>query len=177
MNKCQSTDAAPLEPGAPFKPGLGLSGVRRLRGTGARWLKFNLVGAIGIFVQLAALWALTALANLPYVIATALAVEAAVLHNFIWHEHYTWRDRRGGGPVSVLRRLLRFNLSTGAISIGGNLLLMSIYVGAFHLLAVVGNLLSIATCSIANFLVSDRFVFNSSADEFPSGSNPSLRSG
>ena len=52
------------------------------RTTGARWLKFNLVGAIGIGVQLGALGALTAVMHMPYLIATALAVEAAVLHNF-----------------------------------------------------------------------------------------------
>ena len=26
-----------------------------------------------------------------YMAATALAVEPAVLHNFVWHEMYTWK--------------------------------------------------------------------------------------
>ena len=50
-----------------------------------RWLKFNAVGAIGIVVQLAALAVLKGLLRLPYLTATALAVETAVLHNFVWH--------------------------------------------------------------------------------------------
>jgi len=134
------------------------------RKTGARWLKFNLVGAIGIVVQLGVLEALTAAFHLPYLAATALAVEAAVLHNFMWHEHYTWSDRRHRGRI--LGRLLRFNATTGAISIGGNLLLMSLFVGEAHLPALLGNMLSIATCSVANFLVSDRLVFTDSLTLF-----------
>ncbi|MBV9086071.1 MAG: GtrA family protein [Acidobacteriaceae bacterium] len=127
--------------------------------TGVRWLKFNLVGAIGIAVQLATLEALTAGLHLQYLLSTALAVEAAVLHNFFWHEHYTWSDRRHPGWARVLARLLRFNATTGAISIAGNLLLTSVFAGAAHLPLLLANILSIATCSLANFLVSDLLVF------------------
>src|SRR5581483_12486383 len=152
------------------------------RKSGARWLKFNLVGAIGIVVQLGVLEALTAGFHLPYLPATALAVEAAVLHNFIWHERYTWSDRRH--QSGVLGRLLRFNTTTGAISIGGNLLLMALFAGACHVPPLLANMLSIATCSIANFLVSDRVVFtNSSTPSLTSkrepngipGNSPSLK--
>lgn len=123
-----------------------------------RWMKFNLVGAVGIGVQLALLWMLTAL-GMGYMLATALAVEAAVLHNFLWHERFTWVDRRNGRTRDSAARLLRFNLTTGAISIGGNLLLTCLLVEESHLPALAANLVSIAICSVANFLVSDRWVF------------------
>ena len=124
-----------------------------------RWLKFNLVGAIGVGVQLAALAALTHLAHLDYLIATALAVECAVLHNFVWHERFTWSDRACVTLRQVIARLLCFNLTTGAVSIGGNLLFMRLLVGQAHLPTLVANLISIAACSIINFLVNDRVVF------------------
>ncbi len=127
--------------------------------TGARWMKFNLVGAIGIAVQLAMLAVLTSGLQVEYLLATALAVETAVLHNFIWHERYTWADRRSLRRRDVAARLLRFNCTTGAISIGGNLLLMRLLVGQAHLPAIVANLITIAACSVVNFLVSDRVVF------------------
>jgi putative flippase GtrA len=122
-------------------------------------MKFNLVGAIGIAVQLAMLAALTSGLHVEYLLATALAVETAVLHNFIWHERYTWADRRSLRRRDVAARLLRFNCTTGAISIGGNLLLMRLLVGQAHLPAIVANLITIAACSLVNFLVSDRVVF------------------
>ena len=72
------------------------------RATGWRWCKFSLVGAIGIVVQLGALALLTA-AGMHYLVATALAVETAVLHNFAWHQNFTWSDREG----AILARLAR----------------------------------------------------------------------
>jgi putative flippase GtrA len=122
-------------------------------------MKFNLVGAIGIVVQLAVLAALTSGLHVQYLVATALAVETAVLHNFIWHERYTWADRRSLRWRDVVVRLLRFNCTTGAISIGGNLLLMRLLVGQAHLPPVAANLLTTAACSVINFLVSNRVVF------------------
>jgi putative flippase GtrA len=129
-------------------------------------LKFYTVGAIGIGVQLATLSSLVGFFRLNYLLATFLAVEAAVLHNFIWHHHWTWVDRKHGGIKDVLNRLFRFNLTTGAFSILGNLLFMKIFVGHFHLHYFPAQLLSIASCSVLNFLVSDRFVFRNQ-EEIP----------
>ena len=49
-----------------------------------RWLKFNGVGALGIVAQLGVLALLTGVFHVQYLIATAIAVESAVLHNFVW---------------------------------------------------------------------------------------------
>jgi putative flippase GtrA len=122
-----------------------------------RWLKFNTVGAIGIGVQLAALAILKSLLHVEYLWATALAVEAAVLHNFVWHERWTWKGRIG--KKGALLRLARFNLTTGAISIVSNLILMRLLVGQFHMPYLAANLLAIAATSVANFLLSEWFVF------------------
>ena len=120
--------------------------------------KFALVGAMGVLIQLAALEALTAL-GLHYLWATAFAVEAAVLHNFVWHLRFTWRDRGCSQSAKAGVRLLRFHLSNGAISILGSLLLMRWLVGQFGLKVLLANLLTIAACSVGNFLASDRWVF------------------
>ena len=123
-----------------------------------RWLKFNLVGGIGIGVQLAVLTALKSGLHFNYLLATVLAVEAAVIHNFIWHERFTWEDRQKNTSPSV--RFTKFNLTNGLLSIAGNLLLMKLFAGFFHLNYLAANLIAITLCSLANFLVSDRFVFH-----------------
>ena len=124
----------------------------------ARWMKFNLVGGVGIAVQLLMLWLLTA-CGVGYLLATAFAVESAVLHNFVWHERFTWVDRRNGRFLQTAVWLLRFNLSTGTVSIVGNLLLMRLLVGQAHVRPILANMIAIAICSILNFIVSDRWVF------------------
>jgi len=130
------------------------------------WLKFNAVGIVGTLVQLATLTLLTALFGKPYyLLATLIAVETAILHNFFWHIRWTWTERmspRDGKPRNtrvLLSALLRFNLSTGAVSLVGNLMLMRAFVGGMGFSLIVANLMSIATCSLINFILSDRFVF------------------
>lgn len=124
-----------------------------------RWLKFNLVGGIGIGVQFGALFLLKGLLGLDYLYATAVAVEAAVVHNFVWHEQFTWADRVKPSWSRSLARFARFNLTTGAVSIIGNLALMRVMVGQGHMNYLAANAIAIVLCSVANFLVSDQWVF------------------
>ena len=124
-----------------------------------RWLNFNLVGGLGIAVQLSLLAAFTAWAGLHYLLSTALAVEVAVLHNFIWHERWTWRDRARCDQPGRWKRLLRFQFANGAVSVGGNLALMQIFVGVWEMNYTLANLVAISLCSILNFLAGDRWVY------------------
>jgi putative flippase GtrA len=134
-------------------------GRRRTRDILLRWLKFNLVGGIGITVQFAALFVLKGILHFNYLAATAVAVEAAVVHNFVWHEQFTWSDRVQASWRRSLPRFARFNLTTGAVSILGNLALMKVMVGYGGMNYLLANALAIISCSLANFLVSEQWVF------------------
>jgi putative flippase GtrA len=121
-----------------------------------RAIKFNAVGAMGVLVQMAALAALRGGLHLHYLVATALAVEIAVIHNFLWHERWTWRDRQGPG---VANRLLRFNLGNGAVSLTVNLGLMRLLVGQLHVQYLLANLLAITAGALGNFAISNWWAF------------------
>ena len=95
-----------------------------------RWGKFNLVGALGMGLQLAALAAFARWVPGHYLIATAAAIELTLLHNFVWHLHFTWRDRRNHS--AVMAQLIRFQLSNGMVSLVGNLGLMRVLVDGAH---------------------------------------------
>ena len=123
------------------------------------WLKFNTVGLIGIGVQLFMLTLLKSGLGLNYLAATVIAVETAVLHNFTWHERWTWSERTRLNKSDLLGRLLRFHLANGLISIGGNLLLMWLFVSGLHVHYFLANITAIATCGLFNFFASDRLVF------------------
>lgn len=121
-----------------------------------RWARFGAVGATGIVVQALMLAFFLHVLGLHYLVATALAVEASVLHNFVWHRKWTWADR----PQSCAAlMLLRFNLTSGVMSLVGNLVLMFIFVNQFKLNALAANLITVCICSLINFTLSDRFVF------------------
>jgi putative flippase GtrA len=125
-----------------------------------RWLKFNSVGIAGAVVQI---WFLHILlrGGVHYLPATALAVEAAVLHNFAWHQRYTWADRPSDDLAAVLTRLFRFHLSNGLVSVVGNLLVMHWLTGGFGIRPLVANSCAILVCSLVNYFLGDKFVFRS----------------
>lgn len=124
-----------------------------------RWLKFNLVGALGTAVQLGMLVLLKSALHMNYLLATALAVEISVLHNFVWHERYTWSDGWKRSTAARARSLVAFHLTNGLVSIVGNLLLMRFFVGQLRIPYFVGNLMAIAMCGLANFVLAARVAF------------------
>jgi putative flippase GtrA len=127
-----------------------------------RWLAFNGVGLLGVAVQLTVLGLLTRL-EVHYLVATAVAVETAVLHNFVWHQRWTWRDRPSQSGVDTAFRLARFHALNGMISIAGNLVVMAILVGGAGMSPVAANLVAIMVCSMINFFASELLVFRTAS--------------
>ncbi|HVR26908.1 MAG TPA: GtrA family protein [Candidatus Polarisedimenticolia bacterium] len=128
----------------------------------SRWCRFNLVGGIGVALQFALLFLLRSILHFNYLAAAALAVEVTVVHNFLWHERYTWADRVQRSWRDSLSRMLRFNLTNGAVSVGGNLALGKLMVGIGHMNYLAANAVAIVGCSLFNFLLSDAYVFETS---------------
>jgi len=125
-----------------------------------RWLRFNIVGVMGAVIQFTLLAFLGRVVSMHYLLATVLSVEAAVLHNFIWHWRWTWRDRRGAVGQAIAA-LARFNLTNGLVSITANLLSAFLLTGACQIDPIIASLVSTAVGSVANFLLADRLVFRS----------------
>src|SRR5216683_6371817 len=125
------------------------------------WFKFNAVGVLGFALQSSALFVMTHTAHrFSYLAATAIAVELAVLNNFIWHQRCTWKDRPSTTRKETLRRLAKFNITSGLFSMAGNLILMGIFVGHLGLPVTGANVVSVATCSICRFVLADRIAFD-----------------
>jgi len=122
-----------------------------------RWGKFNLVGAMGMVLQLCALALFNRCAPGHYLLTSAAALELTLLHNFVWHLRYTWHDRRHDSEL--LAQLLRFHLSNGLVSMLGNLALMRILVQQAHLPVLVSNGIAILSCSLVNFCLGNNWTF------------------
>lgn len=132
--------------------------------TWRRWFTFSTVGLIGLGVQILCLWLLAGVLRLDAVLAAVAATELTVLHNFVWHLRWTWADRPSSS-VETLRRLLRFNVSNGGISIIGGAAMMALLVRGLSVHYLVANLISVAVCSVANLIVSDIWAFRPAGRE------------
>jgi putative flippase GtrA len=111
----------------------------------SRLSKFLLVGGTGLLVNSLALFILYQWAHLSLIVASALAVELAVINNFFWNDHWTF-----GRRDPSLGRFVRFNL----VSLGGlaittfTLWVLVHYLGLYYLVA---NLLGIALGTVWSF--------------------------
>ena len=125
-----------------------------MRGVWKRFGRFALVGLAGVVMQVTLIALFTKRIHMQPVLATGMAVEMTVLHNFFWHGRFTWRDR-----VPKKGRLWRFHLSNGLVSLAGNMLLTYWLVERLRLPATISAVVSIAVCSVANFALADGYVY------------------
>ena len=148
----------------------------------SRLIAFNIVGLGGFALQLTALAALTS-SGFDIPLATLMAVELAVLHNFFWHQRWTWRDRPSSSTRETFARLLRFQAANGVVSLIGNVLITTALVHALQALSGPGafsngvtgpfsngpyivmaaNLVATIACSLVNYVAGDLVVFRTSA--------------
>lgn len=132
----------------------------RIRGAQlSRFGKFTLVGLLGGALQLFLLFLLTKSFHVLAVPATAIAVEIAVLHNFLWHERFTWRDRGFRSLRQRAIRLARFHAGNGLVSLLGNTALTYWFVARLDAPVLLSAMAAIALCSVTNFILADRWVY------------------
>jgi dolichol-phosphate mannosyltransferase len=113
----------------------------------------------GFAVQLAVFALLRAATAWPLAYETAVSVAAAVGHNFVWHQRWTWRDRADGGQW--LRRLSEYIAFIGVASILANVAFVWLYARVLGAPAFVAAVLAVGSVAIVNFTTNDRFVFRS----------------
>jgi putative flippase GtrA len=126
-----------------------------------RVLRFSVAGLIGFLVQVAALWLLVSFTTMHYVPATIVAVEMAILMNFVWHDRWTWRDRPASSERERWTRLARFNAMTGLTSIAGSVIVTAVLVELLSLSPIVANVISVMALGAVNFAGANTLVFRS----------------
>jgi putative flippase GtrA len=125
-----------------------------------RWARFNAVAFAGFSVQTATVWVLVEHLGMHYLAAVAVALEAAILHNYAWHARWTWRDRppADGG----VRRLLQYNVVASATA-AANLACVAALVEAWRVPYLLASVLGVGLCAVINFVVADTVVFRAGA--------------
>ncbi len=119
--------------------------------------RFTLVGFMGAVLQLTLMVLLMRSLGALSIAATPVAVEITILHNFFWHERFTYRGPKG--PRRLGARLWRFHAGNGLISLAGNTVLIYVLTEGLHAPVLPAAVAAIVLCSLANFLVADRWVY------------------
>jgi dolichol-phosphate mannosyltransferase len=122
-----------------------------------RFALFGTVGALGVIVHMAVLWALLFVFGKGFVLAQSLAVLAAMSFNFWLNNWLTYRDQRLKGAGALLRGWLGFcaACAVGAFANVGIASLLESKGVLWALAALAGILVG----SVWNYALSSRFVW------------------
>jgi dolichol-phosphate mannosyltransferase len=130
-----------------------------------RFVKYCLVGAIGVIINMGVL-AILAGAGMAYFQAGALAVETAIGTNFLLNELWSFADhaRRHSGVISRLLRFLKFNFfcAGGAAISLITLWFFTEYIGFHYLLS---NLVGITFATAWNYGMNANLTWESARAE------------
>lgn len=125
-----------------------MSGIREL--FTPRFVKFCIVGASGVVVNMGLLYVLTEQAGLYYLVSSAIAIECSFVSNFILHELWTWRGVGQPGAGHRLKRLAKFHIVYG-IGLGINLSLLYTLTEYVDIYYILSNLIAIGAATLWNF--------------------------
>lgn len=132
-----------------------LTATRRILGAESlsEIVRFGVVGSSGVVVNSGLLYVFHGLAGWALVIASALAVEAAIISNFFLNDLWTFSRRD-----KTRYRFLRFNL----VSLGGlvvNTLVLAGLVAVTGIHYLIANLIAIAAAMGWNFAANVRWTW------------------
>ncbi len=134
-----------------------------------RIIKFQIVAWGGTVINLTVLWLLKGRLGLDVIVAGALAIELAIIHNFTWHYFITWRDRVEKNISDYFARLVKYNLATASIDFVVNLGILwalTKYAGMNYLIA---DILGMIAGPIFKFIVNEFLIFKKDGQNGKSG--------
>jgi dolichol-phosphate mannosyltransferase len=118
------------------------------------FIKFNIVGLTGVLVNEGLLIGLQAM-GVYLLTASAIAIEASILSNFVLNDFWTFRDRRSG---HLAVRLVKFNLLM-LLGLAVNLGIIYVATSDFGIAAAVANLGGIAAAFLLRYALSVRYAW------------------
>ncbi len=141
-----------LGPKQYFEFLIHLSKLGKETGQIGRFLRFCAVGFTGVFVNEGALKFFTEVTGLYYMYSSVLAVEIAIVSNFVLNEFWTFRDQSILRPATVdcLRRFFKFNIicAVGGILNVTILWALTDLAGFYYLIS---NLVGIGVSTLWNY--------------------------
>jgi len=118
-----------------------------------RIIEFSIVGIIGIFVNLLVLYLLRSI-GIPHFTASAIAIEASIINNFLLNNYWTFSDRSGG----FLKKIIEYHIVSSISSLiqyfVSNLIFYFIYPNS-----IISQLVGIVSGYLINLFGSFKFVW------------------
>ena len=127
--------------------------IRSLNSDTIQFVKYGMVGVMGLFIDLGLFYLLNKLLGVNYAIANVLSSSVAIVHNFLWNSHFTFKvtDRK-------LRRFLSFYLIAiigMTISTG----ILAFLIDGLKLDSMIAKLIAVFIVAILQFFLNKKLTF------------------
>jgi len=130
---------------------------RLTSGTIKKFLKFCLVGGLGVPLNLAIVYALVEYAKLWYLASAIVSFFLVTVNNFFWNKVWTFGDLRFDRSI-VVAQLAKY-VSASLLALGINVGVLWVAVELLGFWYLLGQLAAILVAVFATFTVSSRWVF------------------
>ena len=127
----------------------------------AEFYKYIVVGSSGFLVNMGIFVLLTRIFLFSVEIASPIAIESAIISNFILNNFWTFRSRTV--ETSLLKRFVRFHmvaLTAGLV----NYATLLIFYYALGFMDIIANTLGIIAATMVNFLLNSYWTWKTSSD-------------
>jgi putative flippase GtrA len=123
-------------------------------------LKFVLIGASALVLNLILLWVFTDLWKIYYVASGVLASQISIVWNFIWHDNWTWgKVRKEKGLVARFTAFEAIYVS----SIIANTVLLYVFTEYFKQHYIVSMVLAVGMTFMYNYFMHSKVTFKTTA--------------
>jgi len=122
-------------------------------------VKFGVVGTSGVFVNQGVLVLCVEILNVDYKIGSLMAIETAIITNFLLNYNWTFGDRKNKDAKSKSITFLKFNITSFTIAFLLNWGTLVFLTEVAHIEYWISNLAGILVAAAVNFCVSNFWVF------------------
>jgi putative flippase GtrA len=122
-------------------------------------MRFQIVGFGGTLINLSCLWLLHGTLNINLLIAGAVSIELALIHNFTWHYFQTWKRRVKKTCPDYFLRLFKYNIITASIDFYLNLGILYLLVTFMELHYLAANLFAMSAGFLVKFAINETVIF------------------
>ena len=121
------------------------------------------VAWLGMAVNTGCLYVFKGLLHVRLIPASVMAIEIAIIHNFIWYRSWTWRDRPNKPPF--FQQLIKYNIATGAVDFLGNVSVLWILATFLNIHYLLANILGMIAPPFIKFWLNEKVIFKASPDD------------
>jgi len=123
-----------------------------------RLVKFSIVGVIGAGINTGFLWVLTDVARLYYLFSSVVAIEIAILMQFLMNDRWTFKETKTQHVEQFIKRVFKSNVwRSGGLAVNiGVLYLLTEYMGVYYLLS---NIVGIICAFLLNYILESRLTW------------------